>query len=221
MKNYLKLIFVSFSLAFLTLFLGCSLSSVRNDTSQLKYTYSRLKVMDLDQMSQIMIDQAKEYKKSDDPESLKLGLLICLSRPDEDDVVEKIISTIRTPLEDHSLWESSVEELMKKSIEVIQDESASPTDQVTYSIVLENMISELRPDFIKQYKSPGFETRVIQKLAQSEIVLSSAAQSEIKLNLMKSSFSASAIAQKLLDRRDEFLKHEKAKTKEDKPDVMN
>jgi hypothetical protein len=167
--------------------------------------------MDLDQMSQLMLEHAREFKRNDNPEFLKEGLLICLSRPDEDAVIEKTISTVRTPLEDNSLWESAVTELIDKSLAVIKEDQLSAVDQVTYSIVLENLISEFRPRFIKQYKSPGFETRMIEKIAQADIQLSSVANAERELNLMKTSFSPSGVAEKLIDRREEFLKQEKEK----------
>jgi hypothetical protein len=192
---------------------GCASVVPKNDTSQLKYTYSRLKLMDLDQMSQLMLDQAREFKKTDDLNALKEGLLICLARPDEDSVVEKTISTIRTPLEDRNQWESAVNELIDKSVSVIRDTNQSSTDQVTYSLVLENLISELRPDFLKQYKSPGFETRMIEKIAAENTDLLPPANAERKLNLMKGSFSASHVAQKMLDKRKDFLTQEKNKDK--------
>lgn len=162
-------------------------------------------------MSQLMLDHARQFKKTDNPEFLKEGLMICLSRPDEDAVIEKTISTVRTPLEDNTLWESSVEELIDRSIAVIKEDRLHPVDQVTYAVVLENLISEFRPSFIKQYKSPGFEARMIERIAQSGVELSSAAKSEQKLNLMKASISPSAVAEKLIDRRQEFLKQEKEK----------
>ena len=206
-------------LAFITFLVGCASVAPNNDTSQLKYTYARLKIMDLDEMSALALSHAREFKKTDDVTVLQQGLLICLSRPDEDSIVEKTISTIRTPMEDRNLWESSVEQLIDQSAAVIKDKNQSSADQVTYSIVLENLISELRPDFMKQYKSPGFETRMIEKIAASETELSDPARAERKLNLMKGSFSASLVAQKMLDNRNDVLKSEKKKNKDDKIDA--
>lgn len=171
--------------------------------------------MDLDEMAALMQNRFKEFKKTDDSRYLQEGLLICLSRPDEDSGVEKVISTVRTPLEDNSLWESSVESLINESAAAIKDPARSSADQVTYSIVLENLISELRPEFIKQYKSPGFESRMIEKIAREDIELSAPAKAERKLNLMRGSFSASQVAQKLIDKREEALKGEKKKKKKD------
>lgn len=213
-KHFRKIWLVSFALL-MTAFFGCSSIAPKNDTSQLKYTYARLKIMDLDEMSALMLRQAREFKKTDDSRDLQQGLLICLSRPDEDSVVEKIISTVRQPLEDRNLWESSVEQLIDESAAAIKDSSRSSADQVTYNIALENLISELKPDFVKQYKSPGFETRMIEKIAAANIELSAQARAELKLNLMKGPFSASHVAQNMLDRRDDLVKSVKKKKRKD------
>jgi hypothetical protein len=205
MKKYIILL-LGFSFL---LFNGCSSVTPKNDNSQLAYPYNRLKTMDLDQMNDLMLEKAKEFKRTNDPQVLKEGLLICLSRPDEDSVVEKVISTVRTPLEDNDLWESTVENLINESLVVIHDGSRSSADQVSYGIVLENLISEMRPEFIKQYKSPGFETRMIEKIAGVDTELSAPAKAERKLNLMRGNFSASQVAQRMIDKRDEVLKAEK------------
>lgn len=207
MKKHFGLI-LGLSLS-LFIFSSCSSAPPKNDTSQLRYTYAHLKVMDLDEMNNLMMTQLKEFRKTDDPQALKEGLLICLSRPDEDSVVEKVISTVKSPLEDNDLWESAIEGLINESFVVIQDANRSSADQVTYSVVLENLISEMRPEFLKQYKSPGFETRMIEKIAGANTELTSSAKAERKLNLMKGSFTASQVAQRLLDKRDDVLKSEK------------
>jgi len=217
MKKYFGFIL---SLSFFA-FSSCSSVSPKNDTSQLRYTYARLKVMDLDQMNDLMLGQAKEFKKTNDPQALKEGLLMCLSRPDEDSVVEKVIDTVKTPLEDNGLWESTVTSLVDEAVAIMKDASRGSADQVTYSIVLENLISDMKPEFVKQYKSPGFESRMIEKIAATEVDLNSQAKAERKLNLMRASSSVSQIAQKLLEKREDALKAEKKSDKKEKDDNKN
>lgn len=169
-------------------------------------------------MNDLMLEQAREFKKTNDPQALKEGLLICLSRPDEDSVVEKVIDTVKTPLDDNGLWESTVTSLVDEAVAVMKDANRGSADQVTYSIVLENLISDMKPEFVKQYKSPGFESRMIEKIAATEVDLNSSAKAERKLNLMRGSSSVSQIAQKLLEKREDALK---AETKSDKKDKDN
>lgn len=166
-------------------------------------------------MNDMMLVQAREFKRTSDSSALKEGLLLALSRPDEDSVVEKVIDTVKTPLDDNNLWESTVESLIDESVAAIKDPSRSSADQVTYSIVLENLISDLRPEFIKQYKSPGFESRMIEKIAATDVELNGPARAEKKLNLMKAGTSPAHIAKKLLDKREEVLKSDKKSNKKD------
>lgn len=196
MKKYL--------LAILTaplLFVSCQSTPVAEPVQELQYTAGRLKILDLDEMSDIMLAKAREFKKTDNSQELKDGLLIAFGRPDDDSVLEKILNTIQTPLEDNDLWEPSIDEMVDKSIAAIKDETGTAAEQVTYGVVLENVIAQFKPDFIKQYKSPGFETRIIEKIAAAELEFSRAAASERKLNLMKGNLSPSLVAQRLIDRR--------------------
>ncbi|MBC7743186.1 MAG: hypothetical protein H7061_13385 [Bdellovibrionaceae bacterium] len=187
-------------------FVGCRSTPVATHTSELPYTSSRLRIMDLDEMSALMESKVREFKRTDNPQSLKDGLFIAFGRPDEDSALEKILSTIRTPLEDHELWEPSVEEMVDKSLASIKDDSIPAGEQVTYGVILENVISEFKPTFVKQYKSLGFETRIIEKIAAAEVEYSRAAVTERKLNMMKGILSPSLIAQRLIDRRASVLK---------------
>ena len=109
------------------------------------------------------------------------------------------------------ITKSELDELVEKSIAGMKDDSVSASDQVTYGVILENIISQFKPDFIKQYKSPGFESRIIEKIANADVEFSRAAAAERKLSLMKGNLSPSLIARKLMDRREDFLKKEEEK----------
>ena len=185
---------------------NCSSTGPSAGTGSNLMPYSQLKVMDLDEMTQLLQKKYQEYKRTDDPVPLQLGLQYCLSRPDEDGLVDKTISIVRSPLEDLELWESSVESLVDRSIETLKNNSFHSADQVTAGIILENIISEFKPAFTKQYQSPGFETKIIEKIARAEIELSRPAASERKLNLMRGPTSPSALAQNLLDHRNAMQK---------------
>ena len=162
-------------------------------------------------MTNILQKKNQEYKRTDNPEALQQGLEICLSRPDEDGSVEKTISIVRGPLEDAELWEGSVDNLVDKTIASLKNKDAHSSDQVTAGVVLENILSEFKPAFTKQYQSPGFETKIVEKIAGADIEMTRSAISERKLTLMRGSASPSTLAQKLLDYRKEFLKIEARK----------
>jgi hypothetical protein len=184
---------------------GCASSHGIKDKSQLEKPYSQLKVMDLDEMSDLLYEKAREFKKTDDPAPLQKGLLICLSRPNEDGLLEKVISIVKTPLEDSDNWESAVNTIVDQAVTALKSDSASASDQVTYGIVLENLVAEFKPAFQKQYQSPGFETKVIEKIANADIEYSNRAISERKLNLMRGLVSPSQFAKKLIERKEESV----------------
>lgn len=209
MKKTIKSLLLGLSVFASLLIFGCSTTTKNHEPSRLAVRYSYLKILDLDQMTNLMQKSVKEFNQTEDSQRLKEALLICFARPDEDGVIEKILAIVRTPLDDRNLWESAFEELQDQSLEGVKNDNLSTVDQVTYSVVIENVLSELRPFFIKQYASAGFETRLVEKIAQADIQLSSEAKNERKLNLMKGYVSPSIVAQAMLERKSEVLSKEK------------
>jgi len=204
--NFKALFKIVVVLQMVLLAVGCASTGSSKEKSQLAMPYTRLKVLDLDEMSDMLYEKANAYKKTEDPKVIQEGLLICLSRPNEDGLIEKVISIVRTPMEDNDIWESSVEQLVNTAIETMKNSQGNATDQVTYNYVLENLISEFKPQFIKQYKNPGFETKIIERIADADIELTRQAVNEKRMNLMRGNVSPSAIAKKLIEKRNEILK---------------
>lgn len=193
--NFSKILASVVSLALIS----CASSNTATESKEIEMSYSRLQIMDLDQMSDLMQQKVRQFKSSNSIEPLQDGLKICLSRPDDDGQLEKVITIVKNPLEDNDAWESAIEEIVTGSIRLLKSEVANPSDQVTSAVILENIIAEFKPSFFKQYLSPAFETRIIERIAAAEIEFSKAALSERKLNLMRSSSTPSAIAQRMIE----------------------
>ncbi len=183
------------------LIISCATSSPSSGPAENAMSYSHLRLMDLDQMTEFLQQKVKVYRRTDNPEPLKQGLQVCLSRPDEDHMVEKTLPLVRDPLEDLGAWETAVEELVDKNLEILKNKNAHSSDQVTAGIILENLIGEFRPAFVKQYQSPAFETTTIERIAMAKVEFNREAVSERKLTLMRGAASPSLIAQKMLDQR--------------------
>ncbi len=156
------------------------------------FSYRNLALLDLDQMSDML--QAKINSESNQRESA----FIALARPNEDSVLEKVISIARDPLEENSDWQNTIETLVRQSADDIKNQNQSAVKQVTAGVILENIISEFKPAFIKQLKSGGFESDVIYFIAESNLKYSKAANKERSLNLMRSDLNPSELAQKLI-----------------------
>ncbi len=186
------------------------------ETIQIEQTYKTLKILDLDQMTDLLYEKANDYKRNNRLQALREGTMIAFARPNEEVILDKILSIVRSPLEDADEWEGTVEQMVGQAVQTIKDGNAQATDQVTASVVLENVLSEFKPAFVKQYQGGGFETTVIERIAASDLRFSKQAEQEKKLNQMKSGLTPSQLAQKLVEIKNkklEELKEAEAKKK--------
>lgn len=209
-------------------FLGLSISACSSKPSstdssfnlteaiQVDQTYKSLKILDLDQMTDLLYEKANDYKRSNRVQALREGVMVAFSRPNEDVILDKIVSIVRSPLEDIGEWESTVEQMVGQSVQTLKNDSSSGTDQVTASVVLENVLSEFKPLFQKQYQSGGFETTVIERLAASDLRFSKQAEQEKKLNQMKSGLTPSELAKKLIEIKNKKLEEQREAEKKKK-----
>ena len=209
------------NLSFLAILTSCDTTPVKSEGHQaakeqktfeqieMKYSYKNLKLNDLDQMMDLMFEKTNEFKKTDQTQKLKEGALIAYSRPDEDRTLDKVISLVKNPLEDNGEWENTIEAMIQQCIARFNNEKEEVSAVATCGVILENIIADLRPLFIKQYRSGGFETEMIEDIAESKIQYSKLAKAERKLNLMRVNSSPSDIAQRLIDQKNEILNKEK------------
>ena len=204
-------VYLTFFLFFIVLnFLGCtSIPPVQAAKPRLVYTYAKLQLLELDQMNELIQGKVDKYLETRNKELLMDALRICLSRPNGDSLVEKTFDSIRYRANSSDSWESAAEELTQWAISELKSETTASVDQVTYLIMLENLIVEFKREFILQYKSPKFETRIFERIAAANIVVSKAAYNESSLNLMSAVKSPSALAQALINEKNLKLKPQK------------
>lgn len=181
MKNILLLsIFVS-------LFSGSWVSA------QSMYSYTRLALKDLDEMNAII--QGKLTESSNAMGDSKLpplreALQAVFARSNEDLMIEKIITPLKNALEDLEAWESSMDLMVDDAIKGLKDpDKIKPVAQVTYLIMLENVLQEFKPKAQEKY-----EAGVINRIRDAKIELTKAAVKERKLKTMKNVKSPSEIA---------------------------
>lgn len=211
------ILLVTASLFFYT---ACSSSSKSNQSSaeenaqdfpliEMEYGYKQLKLLDVDQMVAILNDKNRQFQKTGDLQRLREGVMVAFSRPDEDRLRDKVISVVRNPLEDQDNWDKTMNALADQAIKNLFNEALKSEYQVTSGIILENVIADLRPAFIREYKTGGFATDIIEKIAASNVEYSKEARQERKLYLMRNDSPPSQIAKNLMDRKSEILKKEK------------
>lgn len=171
----------------------------------LLYTYNQLTLKDLDQMNALVKNKLKEAKAADSGKvvPIKEGLQAVYSRPNSDDMIDKISPPLRTALDQEDATEKVFSELVQEAINALKNTKNFKKEvQVTYSIFLENVISEFKPSL----KPGNFEFKIVKKIADSEIELTKDAQRDRKLRLMQESSSPSAIATKVLENYQEKAK---------------
>jgi hypothetical protein len=162
----------------------------------LLYQYSALVTKDLDQMSKIVEEKVKESQHAggDKVIPLKEGLQAVYCRPNEDGLIEKIISPIKSRLDELDAWELSLKKLTGEALGALKNPKAfHPPVQVTYLVFLENLMAEIKP------KAGGeFEKKVLVSIRDAKIEVTKEASHERVLRLMKESVSPSKIAEQIL-----------------------
>lgn len=182
---------------------------------QTPMSYKSLATLDLDQMNDLVQVKLNEYAKQNNLQALREAAMIVLARPDDDGMVEKILSSIRNPLEEEGQWQPTVEALVRQGVETLQNREATQTDQVTSGIILENIIAEFKPVYTKQYQTGGFETNIINFIADSDVAYSKSASKERGLYLMRNNLNPSQIAKKIATNREKHAeREEKTEAKE-------
>lgn len=175
----------------------------------LLFTYNQLQLKDLEQMQKIIDNKVRESEKEAAGKMvpLKEALQAVYARPDDDDMIDKLIGTLRNKLDELESWEKSISQLTDEAINALKNPKAfKPTVQVTYQIFLENLLSEMKP-YVDQV---GFEKKIAERIRDAKIQPTKEAVSERSLRLMKETTSPSEIARNILDKAEEASKKKAA-----------
>ncbi len=173
-----------------------SLAFVSPVMAGLLYPYSRLATKDLDQMNKIVRDKIHESQKSSGNRivPLKEAIQAVYSRPNEDFMIEKVMSQLKTELEEHDAYESTFHALVKEASGALKNPKAfKPEVQVTYWIFLENVVAEMKPR-----ARDKFEASILTSIRDAKIVLTKEAKSERRLRMMRESECPSDTAEAIL-----------------------
>ncbi|MBL7545152.1 MAG: hypothetical protein JNL11_15145 [Bdellovibrionaceae bacterium] len=172
----------------------------------LLYTYNQLTLKDLDQMNALVKNKLQESKAAYSGKivPIKEGIQAIFSRPNADDMIEKISAPLRTVMEQEDETEKVFDELVAEALNALTNTKNFKKEvQVTYAIFLENVISEFKP----LIKKDSFEYKLIKKIADRNVELTKDAQKDRTLRLMQESVSPSEIAKKVLTDFEEKLKN--------------
>lgn len=195
MTKYVSVFILAFSFLLLH---SCATKKIVKSESKLPYTYNQLKLYDIDEMVEITEDRMALYKETSDPEKLYEVMTLILARPNDDNILERLMLSIRYSLDSNKLWEAAVEVIVDNAVTALKDESTSVSDQITYFMVLQNLLVEFKPEFKRLDTSPEFESRIIERIASADIEVPIDVKREASLNLIKIPASPSDIAKSIL-----------------------
>lgn len=162
----------------------------------LLFNYSQLILKDLDQMNELAQKKVKEFKKDGSVEILQEAVQAIYSRPNDDGMIEKVITPLRNELDEQDQWESTMDVLVQEAINALKNPKAfKPVVQSTYAIFLENVVADFKPFAERE----GHERKVIRTIRDAKIELSKEAINERKLRTMRVHKSPSVLATAVME----------------------
>jgi len=146
-------------------------------------------------MNEIAKKKVKEFKKDGSVEILKEAVQAVYARPNDDGMVEKVITPLRNELDENDQWEAVIDDLVQEAINALKNPKAfKPVVQNTYAIFLANVVADFKP-FAER---DGHERRVITTIADAKIEMTKEAINERKLRTMNVHKSPSELATNVL-----------------------
>jgi len=164
--------------------------------------YSKLQMLNLDEMK-TQVDQKLSLAHSqmdndetkDAAENLRDALKLILSRPNGDNMVAQLLPPVRSKLKDLGSFEDVLTGLADEAIFALTQGKEAPTRKATNVFVLENILSEFKPD-VKTNKAIE---RIFIKIRDAKIAIPSEVSSDLRLRgMFKSKVSPSQMAEKII-----------------------
>lgn len=196
--GFFKFIFFTF-LIFLSLFSHAEL-----------YKYTYLQIKSSEEMNDLVEKQIKisdkilnqkklrrEEKETQAIAPLKEALKLIFSRPNKDHFIEQIYPKVKKRLVDLNTLDIALSEMVTEALVGLKKESLHKSYRATYLFVLENLMTELRPE-IRKSKSVK---RLFVRIQEADISLPRELIQYRKFNGMYKTTSPSEIAKKILSKK--------------------
>ena len=177
------------------------------------YKYNELEINSYDQMAVLVrakIERATEidlnnqrqaeksgqtsYNEAESINLLKDALRLILSRPNKDNLVEKLIPEVRQELNNYQAYYDSLHDITVEAVTGL-NQKIPVVYRSTYIFVLENIMSELRP----QLKTNSEVQKIFQYIRDAQIKIPNDVRLDRKLRSMFKSQSPSETAAKIIE----------------------
>lgn len=165
--------------------------------AKMEFTSQSLVTKDLDQMTQLFQNETNPAKTDSDNkvEYFKNGIRILFSRPNDDGLIETVLGTVKYSLIDDGSYKEIFISLTDEAISKIKNSKESPKIQLTNWVILENIMSEFKPQIVTKDE---LAIQILTKIRDAKIEISPKLKNERKLTSMRQSVSPSLIAEKIL-----------------------
>lgn len=163
--------------------------------------YSALQMRNLDEMRSDVRDKLEEARKLVDEESseeaadaLYGAMVLIFSRPNGDNMVSTLFQDVRPRLIDIEAYEKSVEKLATEAMAKLKDTKEKPAHRATQLVVLENLLSEFKPEVERNKKIKA----VFVKIRDAKLEVPNEANNDIRLKGLNPRRSPSEIAKDVI-----------------------
>ena len=169
--------------------------------------YSELQIKDYDEMQALVkkkTDKVTKFLRADKSEDtkadqpvvdeLKAALLLVLSRPNQDNMLAKLLPDIRKEMSNLNCFEDSLNLIATDSISRVNNEKLPTVYKSTSLFVLENILAEFRPEV----KDKPELRAVFEKIRDAKIQIPKDVTKDLKLRSMLKVESPSERADRIL-----------------------
>ena len=197
-----------FCFYFLSLFVCIALFPAQTLAENFKY--SELQIKDYDEMKtsvrdritaskKAYLDRQKKGKNSEEAdrqaiEVLRNALKFILSRPNDDNMLAKLIPFVRSELNNYSAFEDTLTSLTQEAARSLTNDKISSVYRSTSLFLLENVMSEIRPEISKK---EDFK-KLIEFIRDAKIIVPESVKNERRLRSMHRSKNPSEMAETIL-----------------------
>jgi hypothetical protein len=177
-------------------------ASDENNSQKADFNYAQLQIKDLTEMQAVVnkqIKKADDFSKDNDEVSavaaLRSALQYVFSRPNSDNMVSALTPPLRSKLRELDAFEKVLDEIVDAAIYKLNDKHMKAGARATSYFVLENFMSECKPETQVNEKIKG----IFAKIRDAKIELDGSVKSDLKMRAMyQSPKSPSDIAAKII-----------------------
>jgi hypothetical protein len=166
-----------------------------------EYLYSKLQMKSYDEMVtevKARVQKAERVGQDDTDEAKKIlrdSLVLIFSRPNRDNMVSQLTPIVRTPLKNLDSYEDTISDIASDAVTQLKGKKSSAVSRATQMIVLENIMSEMKPDV----QSNATVKAIFTTIRDAKISVPDDVKNELRMrSALKPMASPSDVAAKVL-----------------------